>query len=178
VARPPRLALGGFIYHVVNRGVRRQALFLDPVDYKYFLRLLRRAGSRYPVGLVAYCLMPNHWHLVLFPREDAALSAYVQWLSSAHARYVNTSRSLVGHVYERRFRSVVVREERHLVTLLHYVESNPVRAGLVRRAENWRWSSVAPDPPLRLVDGPYQRPPNWLDLLSGGADALRHLAAP
>jgi putative transposase len=173
--RRPRVALGGLIYHVVHRGVRRETLFFDPADYKHFQRLLIMAGNRFGVDLLGYCLMPNHWHLVLRPLKDRSLSAYVQWLASAHARYTNACRGFSGHVYERRFRSIVVRDERQLVTLLHYVESNPVRAHLVVRAEFWQWSSVVPWAGLTLAASPYQRPSNWLDLLAEGTSGAKSL---
>jgi putative transposase len=147
--RRPRVALGGLIYHVVHRGVRRETLFFDPADYKHFQRLLIMAGNRFGVGLLAYCLMPNHWHLVLRPLKDRSLSAYVQWVASA--------------------------DDRQLVTLLHYVESNPVRAHLVVRAEFWQWSSVVPRAGLTLAASPYQRPSNWLDLLAEGTSGAKSL---
>jgi putative transposase len=175
VARRPRVALGGLIYHVLNRGVRRQALFLNSGDYKLFLRLLVGASHRFPVPLLAYCLMPNHWHFIVRPTQDKAISAYVQWLTSAHARYINASRAFTGHVYESRFKSVVVRDDRQLITLLQYVESNPVRAHLVSRAEAWRWSSLTARPGIQLAPSPYRRPENWLDLLAMGSDAVKEI---
>ncbi len=164
MGRPLRVAQKGFAYHVVNRGVHRQMLFESSSDYLQFQQLMVRACSRVAIRLIAYCLMKNHWHLVLWPKTDAALSAYIHWLTGVHARYFNAARGLKGHVYQSRFYSVPIADERHLWVVLRYVESNPVRAGLVHRAENWRWSSVTPFAGLRLA--PFKRPPNWLDLLA------------
>lgn len=118
--------------------------------------------------VIAYCLMPNHWHLVLWPDQDDAVSAYIHWLTGAHACYFNARHGLTGHVYQGRFRDVRVRDERHLLTLLSYVEANPIRAGLVERAELWHWSSVGPSRLSSLHPGPVPRPENWLELLRAG----------
>jgi putative transposase len=170
--RIPRVCLAGDVYHVLNRGVRRQRLFETVDDYRHFQRLLGRAATRVPMRLLAYCMMPNHWHLVVWPLEDHAVSAYVQWLSSAHARHFNVTAGTAGHVYQGRFRSVPVRDDRQLWALLQYVESNPARAGLVERAEQWRWSSLTPSSELQ-VSNAFPRPANWLELLASGSDAVK-----
>lgn len=127
---------------------------------------MRRAAARVPMRLLAYCLMPNHWHLVLWPLRDHAVSAYIQWLAGTHACYFNAQHGLSGHVYQGRFRDVSVGDERHLLMLLRYVEANPVRAGLVTRAEDWMWSSVGQHCLSELASSPVSRPANWLDLLA------------
>ncbi len=177
MARLPRCCPAGSVFHVLNRGVRRHRLFRSDEDYRYFQWLLGRAGRRLSMRLLAYCLMPNHWHLVVSPPTDDAVSAYLQWLSSAHARRFNAVSGTTGHVYERRFHSVAVRDDRQLWTLLQYVENNPARAGLVSRAEQWRWSSLTPTPWIELSPSPLRRSPNWLDLLAAavvtrGSDAV------
>lgn len=157
--------------HVLNRAIHRRILFADPGEYFHFQSLMRRAAARVPMRLLAYCLMPTHWHLVLWPREDGEVSAYVHWLAGTHAWYFNASRKLTGHVYQGRFRLVGVSDERHLLTLLAYVEANPVRARLVARAEDWMWSSVGGARLPDLVESPVARPENWLEFLaSGGGD--------
>ena len=125
-----------------------------------------RAAARTPVRLLAYCLMPNHWHLVVWPDSDLAVSAYVHWLSGEHARHYNDEHELVGHVYQGRFRSVLVHDPRQFIALLRYVESNALRGGLVERAEDWRWSSLVPSRHIELADPPCPRPPRWLDILA------------
>lgn len=154
------------MYHIINRGVRRQRLFKTADEYLHFQWLMGRAASRVRMRLLAYCLMPNHWHLVVWPTTSESLSAYVHWLSSTHAAYYNHLNGVVGHVYQGRYRSIAVRDERHLRTLLVYVEGNPVRAGLVARAEHWRWSSLVSTEHVTIARPAFPRPDNWLDLLA------------
>ncbi len=115
--------------------------------------------------LLAYCLMPNHFHLVLWPAGDGDLSAYMMWLGTAHVRRYHEHYHSSGHVYQGRFRSFPIQDNDHLLTVLRYVERNPVRAGLVQRAQDWRWSSTALRPAAEapaLDPGPAVRPIDWL----------------
>ena len=164
--RPPRDATGGRIYHIINRGVHRQVLFENDEEYLLFQQLIGRAQQRIAMRILAYCLMRNHWHFAVWPERTGAISAFAQWLTCTHACHFNRSRNLVGHAYQGRFTSVVVRDERQLLTLLRYIEANPRRANLVERAECWRWSSLTPSPYIRLTESPCPRPDNWLDLLN------------
>lgn len=165
MARPHRCFSADCVYHVLNRGVRRHQLFLEDDDYIYFQHLMARAQRRVPLRILAYSLMPNHWHLVVWPEAPAAVPAYLHWLTCRHACYFNRVHGLSGHVYEGRYRSGLVRDERQLLTVMRYVERNAVRAGLVERAEAWRWSSLHAAPGLRVLEGPVKRPANWLELL-------------
>jgi putative transposase len=142
--RVGRAAAGGVIYHVLNRGNGRQRLFHKPQDYDAFVRLLAEVKEALPVRVLSYCLMPNHWHLVLWPHRDGELSRFILRLATAHVRrhfahYHNTSG---GHLYQGRFKSFPVQEDRHFLTVCRYVEANPIRANLVKRAEEWKWSSL------------------------------------
>ena len=114
--------------------------------------------------------MPNHWHLVLWPRQDKELSRFVGWLSTTHVRRWREHRRKVGegHLYQGRFKSFPVQEDPHLLTLLRYVEGNARRARLVARAEQWPWCSVASDPPFRIAVDPWpvERPANWLQIVN------------
>jgi putative transposase len=163
--RIPRASQGGYCYHVLNRGNGRRTIFHRDGDYAAFVTLLREAGERTPVRLLAYCLMPNHFHIALWPREDGDLSAYMMWLLTAHVRRYHQHYHGSGHVYQGRFRSFPIQEDDHLLTVLRYIERNPLRAGLVGRAQDWRWSSAAPQrgggPPLD--PGPVPRPASWLE---------------
>ena len=143
--RIARVAPGGVVQHVLNRGNGRMRLFRKPADYGAFAALLAEAQGRAPaVGLLGWCLMPNHWHLVLRPRAAGQLSAFMRWLCNTHVRRWRQHWHTVGqgHVYQGRFKNFPVQSDRHLLTVLRYVESNPLRAGLVRRAQDWRWSSL------------------------------------
>jgi putative transposase len=157
-----------YCYHVLNRGNGRRTVFHKGGDFAAFVQLLREAGERTPVRLLAYCLMPNHFHLALWPRADGELSDYMMWLLTAHVRRYHQHYHGSGHVYQGRFRSFQIQEEDHLLSVLRYIERNPVRAGLVERAQDWRWSSAAPpqggEPPLDL--GPVPRPAGWLEYVN------------
>src|SRR5436189_3540964 len=133
MARNPRIAPGGFVYHVLNRSVARLPLFETDDDYRAFLRVLAEAQTRHPTRLLGYCLMPNHWHLVLWPRADGDLSRFMHWLTMTHTQRWRHHRRLVGlgPLYQGRFKSFPVQTDAHLLVLLRYVERNPLRANLV-----------------------------------------------
>jgi putative transposase len=164
--RNPRAAQGGYCYHVLNRGNGRRTVFHKDGDFAAFVQLLREAGERTPVRLLAYCLMPNHFHLVLWPQADGDLSAYMMWLLTAHVRRYHQHYHSSGHVYQGRFRSFPIQEDDHLLAVLRYVERNALRAGLAGRAQDWRWSSASADrgaEPPPLHPGPVMRPAGWLE---------------
>jgi putative transposase len=168
-----RIAPGGLVYHVLNRGNGRRRLFYKDADYAAFLKLLGEAIDRVPTRVLGYCLMPNHWHLVLWPREDGELSLFMRWLSNTHVRRYHQHYHTYGqgHVYQGRFKSFPVQDDRHLLTVLRYVEANPLRAKLVTRAEAWEWSSLSrrQSPSKKwnlLTDGPLDRPRNWPKLVN------------
>lgn len=143
--RQPRAAPGGYVYHALNRAVARLPLFEKDGDFDAFERVLVEAHEKHPTRLLAYCLMPNHWHLVVWPAADGELTAFLRWLTHTHTQrwHAHHHTAGTGHLYQGRFKSFPVQEDDHLYTLLRYVERNPLRAGLVRRAEDWRWCSLA-----------------------------------
>src|SRR5579871_6302201 len=181
--RNPRASQGGYCYHVLNRGNGRRTVFHKDGDFAAFVKRLRRAGERVPVRLLAYCLLPNHFHLVLWPRADGELSDYMMWLLTAHVRRYHQHYHGSGHVYQGRFRSFPIQEDAHLLTVLRYVERNPVRAGLAERAEDWPWSSAAlwnkPEPRLLPVSGAaadlFEVPCLHPGPVSRGTDWLAHV---
>src|SRR5438445_12523569 len=158
MARPYRAALGGFVYHVLNRANARLPIFQKEGDYAAFERILGEAIEHVPgMRLLAYCLLPNHWHLVLWPQHDGELSDFGHWLTLTHtqrwhAHYRHVGR---GHLYQGRFKSFPISEDEHFLQVCRYVERNAVRAGLVRRAEAWRWCSL-------WARQQAQRPEKWL----------------
>ena len=147
-------------------------LFGAPEDYRLFLRFVRRAQNRTPVRCLAYCVMPNHFHLVLWPRADGDLSQFMFWLTTMHARSWQRSQSAagLGYVYQGRYKALPVSEDGHLLTLCRYVEQNPLRAGLVSRAEDWGWSSLSQrhdgGGAVVLSPWPVPRPDDWLSLVN------------
>ncbi len=119
-------------------------MFGKPKDYKAFESILEQAVRRTKMRLLSYCVMPNHWHLVAWPREDGDLSAFVGWLTLTHTQRWHAHRRSVGsgHLYQGRFKSFLVESDEYLWTVCRYVERNALRAGLCERAEEWRWSSL------------------------------------
>lgn len=142
--RRPRNAPGGFVYHVLNRAVARHELFQKDGDYLAFERVLAEAIDKYPMRVLAYCVMPNHWHFVLWPEKDGDLTAFMNWLTLTHTMrwHAHYQTSGSGHLYQGRFKAFPIEADEHLYTVLRYVERNALRARLVERAEQWRWSSL------------------------------------
>ncbi len=170
--RTRRKPTAGLIHHVINRGNCKRTLFFSARDYQRFLHLMTEAANRHPLPLLAFCLMPNHWHLVVWPDEERTLALHMHWLTGEHASAFQRQHDQVGygHVYQDRYRIFPVRSERYLLRLLKYVESNPLRAGLVKRAEDWRWSSLpiylGRRSRVTLVSSPVPRPANWLEMIN------------
>ena len=140
--RTARASVGDYCYHVINRGNARAEVFHADGDYQAFLDLLRHASQRIPMRVLAYCLMPNHFHLALWPYHDGDLSRWMHWLLTAHVRRYHTYHDSSGHVWQGWFKAFPIEQDAHLLAVLRYIEGNPVRANLVTRAEDWRWSSA------------------------------------
>jgi putative transposase len=153
------------VYHVLNRANARRTLFEEDGDYAAFERVLAQACERGAMRLLAYCVMPNHWHLVVWPRQDGDLSRFMNWLTLTHTQRWHQHRHTVGegHVYQGRFKSFPVETSEYLLTVCRYVERNPLRAGFVKRAEHWRWSSAGTRRSVPLHDWPMARPAQWSD---------------
>ncbi len=135
--RTPRNTPGGHVYHALNWAAARQVLFRKPADDDAFVRVLDEALERCPIRILAYCLMPTHWHFVLWPQRDDQLSAFLRWLTLTHSVRWQTHYHAVGsgHAYQNRFKAFPVETDHHLCTVLRYVERNAQRAGLAQRAE-------------------------------------------
>jgi putative transposase len=157
-------------YHVLNRRVGRLSLFDKPADYAAFEKILAEAVARTHVRIAAYCLMPNHWHLLLWPRHDGELSAVLRWITVTHTQrwHAHRQTSGTGPVYQGRFKSFPVQTDEHFMTVARYVERNPLRAKLVERAEEWRWSSLwrrsqgDPQHVAFLSEWPVGQPRDWV----------------
>jgi putative transposase len=169
MGRPLRAAAGGIIYHVLNRANGRQVMFDKPQDYQIWENVLLEAQEHVPVRILAYCAMPNHWHLVIFPRHDGDLSRFMAWLTLTHTQRWHAQHQSVGsgHLYQGRFKSFPVQSDEHFLTVCRYVEGNALRAKLVKRAESWQWSSLwrrtqGPKQSQWLNDWPMVRPRQWV----------------
>jgi putative transposase len=162
-----RLGTAGHVLHVLNRAVRRARLFDDAGDYQAFMTTLIEAQRRHPVRLLAYCVMPNHFHFVVWPSAEGELSRFMQWLTATHSKRWHNYRGTegTGSVYQGRFKAFPVQNDSHFLTVCRYVERNPLRAGLVERSREWPWSSVyqrcrnCNDPELHTW--PIQPPVDW-----------------
>lgn len=141
MARIPRVVVPGFPHHVTQRGSRRQATFFEPGDYRLYLTMLGTQLAATGAELWAYCLMPNHVHLVVVPDREGSLATLFGRLHKEYARRVNERLGWQGHLWQERFHSCCM-DERHALAAVRYVELNPVRAGLCRSPEEWPWSSV------------------------------------
>ena len=139
-----RVAPGGMVFHVLNRGVGRMRLFHSDGDCVAFENILEETLAVQPMRVCAYCLMPNHWHLVLWPKRDGDLAAFMQRLTVTHVTRWQRHRKQVGygHVYQGRFKSFPISSDEYFYQVVRYAERNALRAGLCRRAEQWRWSSL------------------------------------
>ena len=184
MARTARASLGGVCYHVLNRGNGRMKVFRKEGDYAAFLKLLCEANDRVPMRVLAYCLMPNHFHLVVWTLEDGDLSRWMQWLLTSHVRRYHRHYNSSGHVWQGRFKAFPIEEDDHLLTVLRYVERNPVRSKMipVRKAQSWPWSSAGVPPKESQVPtldpGPVPRVADWLRWVNepqteGELEALR-----
>jgi putative transposase len=187
MGRPLRTAAGGLIYHALNRANRRAALFDGPGDYAAFVQAMAEAQAEHPVRLLAYCVMPNHWHFVLWPEHDRTLSRFVGWLTLTHTQRWHARRGTVGsgHLYQGRFKSFPVEADEHVLVVCRYAERNALRAGLAARAEDWPWGSLyqrlhpgEPGRPL-LSEPPLPLPRDWVEwvnrpLTAAEEGAVRH----
>ena len=184
--RTARASVGGMCYHVLNRGNGRAKVFHKDADFAAFIKLMAEANERLPLRILGYVLMPNHFHLVLWPRGDGDLSRWMQWLLTSHVRRYHRHYQGSGHVWQGRFKAFPIERDEHLLTVLRYAERNPLRAKLVRRAEAWPWSSLSWRPtgefPQLLSDWPVPRPRNWVAMVNAAQTeaeltALRHSIA-
>jgi putative transposase len=159
-------------FHVVNRAIEGQLLFRDFGAYLAFIRLMSRALARVPIDMFAFCLMPNHWHLLLRPTAERDLVAFMQWLTSQHAMGVRrwTGTTGRGAVYQSRYWASAVHEQLYFCRVARYIERNPVRAGLADRTAGWLWSSassVGPVQGITLAEWPVPRPCHWRSFVDG-----------
>lgn len=145
MARQNRVAVGGVVYHVLNRSNGRVPIFSSEKEYQHFEALLLEGVRLIDMRILAYCIMPNHWHLVLHPREDGSMSEFMRWVTTTHVRQRRVATESVGHghLYQGSYKSFPIEEDKHLIDVIRYVEQNPLRARLAKKAQEWKWSSLA-----------------------------------
>ena len=182
-----RVSTGGLAYHVLNRAVGRGQLFEDEADYLAMERVIQRTCELLPTRLIAYCLMPNHWHFMFWPKRDGELSEFMRLLTVTHTQrwHAHHHSAGTGPVYQGRFKSFPIQHDGHFLTVCRYVERNAVRANLVKSARLWPWCSLAKrteaSPPKWLsptAQWPVECPSDWLAWVNrpettGELDSLR-----
>ena len=167
MGRPKRIAKGNIVYHTLNRANGRLRIFKKRQDFEAFESILAEGIERYRMRLCGYCIMGTHWHLVLWPRADDDLSHFMRWVTVTHTQRWHAAHgtSGIGHLYQGRFKSFPVQSDWRYLSLLQYVEANPLRAGLVEHAETWPWSSLAircgARKEIALHRGPKRLPDDW-----------------
>lgn len=173
----PRLArtdIGDYVYHVLNRANARVRIFHTDKDYAQFEVILTEAVEKYTMRLLAYCIMPNHWHLVLYPRESGDMGQFMGWLTNTHTRRWHAAKKTIGHghLYQGRYKSFLCQTDGHFLTLARYVERNAKKANLVQRVEQWKWSSAwrreygTLEQRKMLAEWPVEIPKNYFRLLN------------
>ncbi len=142
--RMNRVAVGGVVYHIINRANGRAQIFSSDKDYQHFESLLLEGVALTGMRILSYCIMPNHWHLVLYPVKNGDISEFMRWVTTTHVRQRRTLTKSVGegHLYQGTYKSFPIESDTHLLTVIRYVEQNPLRAKLVSKAEDWQWSSL------------------------------------
>lgn len=174
MGRVTRVNVGNIAYHVLNRANFRFKLFSKDEHYQNFLDIVQEALEFVSMRILAYCLMPNHWHLVLYPKQDGELSEFMQRVALTHTQRYHAKTNTIGygHIYQGRYKSFPVQKDYHLLTVIRYVERNAKRAGLAIRAEDWKWSSVharlyGNEKQKKILSSwPVEIPNNYLDWLN------------
>ncbi|MFN2378388.1 MAG: transposase [Candidatus Binatia bacterium] len=194
VPRVARIAPGGSVFHVLNRANGHGRLFETPGEYREFLAILGECAALDTMRILAFCAMPNHWHLLLWPRGEGDLARFVHRVALRHTQrwHARNDSKGRGHLYQGRYKSFPVATDHHLLTVCRYIERNPLRANLVERAEFWPWSSAAEHSrasgservniptsgSVPLAPLPVRLPSHWAELLhrpqnQGELDAMR-----
>lgn len=170
MARPPRLIYAGHCYHILNRANQKARVFHQESDYQHFVQLMKRAQERVLLPLLAACLMPNHVHFVVMPVANRDVTKWMHWLFTTHSRHYNDQFGKVGHVWQGRFKATLAQTDRHLLTVMRYVERNALRASLVDAAEDWKWGSLrwrmSRSSVFELAPPPIALPSGWQEFVN------------
>jgi putative transposase len=169
MGRQVRIAPGGVVFHVLNRSAGKFKFLSREKDFQAFENVLLEAHARHPLQIFSYCVLATHWHFVVRPEKDGDLTAFFRWLTHTHAMRWRVSHHTVGygHLYQGRFKSFPVEQDEHFLNVCRYVERNALTAGLVTRAEQWRWGSLwarehgAKELRAILGSWPADRPADW-----------------
>jgi len=162
-----RITKGGILYHVLNRANGRLRIFKKDLDFIAFEKILAQGIDRFGMRVCGYCIMSNHWHMLLWPRDDDSMPAFMHWVSMTHTQRWHAAHGTtgIGHVYQGRYKSFPVQSNQRFFKTMRYIEANPLRAEIVTDPADWPWSSfIARNNPAKLfkpADGPMPLPRNW-----------------
>lgn len=161
MARQLRAAAPDIVYHVLNRANGREKIFQKEKDYIAFEKILLEAKEKFDMRILSFCIMPNHWHLILYPKTAESLSQFMRWITHTHTQRYHTHYHSIGcgHLYQGRYKSFPVQDDNYFLQVCRYTERNPIRAGLVEKIGDWRWSSAW----IRMDGSPEQKKllSNW-----------------
>jgi len=171
--RKKRITKGGIAYHVMNRANGRLRIFKKDLDFIAFENILGEGIERFGMRLCGYCIMSNHWHMLLWPADDDALPDFMHWITVTHTRRWHTAHGTtgMGHIYQSRYKSFPVQSNWRYLKAMQYIEANPLRARLVETAADWQWSSFTARnatenaKPFKLDPGPVPLPKNWPEIV-------------
>lgn len=173
--RLKRKTTGGFVYHVLNRANGKLKIFKKAADFAAFEEILAQGQERFGMRICGYCIMGNHWHLLLWPENDGDLSAFMKWITVTHTNRYHAAHGTtgMGHIYKGRYKSFPVQGDASYLKVLRYIENNPLRAKLVTDAIDWQWSSCSTharvaqsDKPMKICKGPRPISRNWQELVN------------
>jgi len=170
--RARRIIKANYVYHVLNRANGRLRIFKKEADFEAFKNILAEAVERFKIRLTGFCIMGNHWHLLLWPNADGQVSDFMKWLTVTHTQRWHGAHGTygMGHIYQGRFKSFPIDRDEHYLSVLRYIESNPLRAGIVDKSQDWQWSSLtirnSGKDDVFLNDGPVEIPDNWNKLVN------------
>lgn len=139
--RGMRIITDNSYYHIINRGNQKQRLFLEHVDYEEYINILKRYKRKFGFRLLGYCFMPNHVHMLLEPGEPRKLAKFMQCITQSYTAWFNLKYNKVGHLWQGRFKSMIIQKNKYFLDCVYYIEANPVRAGLTSSPADYPWSS-------------------------------------
>ena len=144
MARAPRLVVDNIIYHILNRANGREVIFREEKDYELFEKILFKGKEKYTIDIYTFCIMPNHWHFDLSSEKGENIPNFMRWITHTHTQRWHANHKSIGrgHVYQGRYKSFPIEKDNHFLQVCRYVERNPLRAGIVERAESWKWPSL------------------------------------
>jgi putative transposase len=168
--RPLRAIVENHCYHVLNRANRQAEVFHESADYDAFISLMAKAQEHEELPILAACLMPNHFHLVVRPTRANSISRWVHWLCTTHVRHYHAKYGSSGRVWQGPYKACLVQTDQYLLTVMRYVERNALRARIVKRAEDWPWGSLrwrtSHASVMALTPAPIELPSYWKEFVN------------